>query len=159
MAREVAWALQDAGCPDLALAVLGSDPDLALHRALLVAEPGAGAALPLVVPEDVLTAPGLLISRDEILENEQIQVLFAVDESLSSVRMEATGQPFLGPPELTLSVAGEEVATVEVPEDLGSWTFDRPLRRGVYRLALAYTNDHYNESGNRNVYRVRVWVE
>ena len=159
LAAEVAWTLHDAGQPREARAVLGDAPELSLHRALLEAEPGSGAPLSHTLPSEVVAGPGRVLSREEILENERIQVFFSIPEGATQVRLEATGQPFLGPPELRIAVSGSELDTVQVPEDLGSWTFETALAPGVHRLLLAFENDHQSDKGDRNVYEVGVWVE
>ncbi len=158
IAVELAWALQDSGHSAQAVAVLGPGPGTDFHRAILTAEQGGAAFYPDALPEGVLRAPGSLIEREEILENEEIQVFFAVEGSVSEVTLQATGQPFLGPPELCIVLRGEELDRVKVEEEGGSWTFERQMPRGVYRLVLRYENDHHSDSGDRNLYGVTVSV-
>ena len=158
LASEVAWALWDAGHPTEALLALGDAPGQSVDRALLEAEPGAGVPAPAEVPDSWVRAPGLVLSRDAIVENESIAVILVVESPATTVALQATGQPFLGPPELDLSLSGLALGTVQVPEDLGTWTFDHALAPGVYRLVLRYANDHRGDGGDRNIYGVRVEV-
>ena len=159
IAVEVSWALHDAGHHRASLAVLGESSGLDFQRAILRAEQGGEPSMPNSIPEQVLRVPGVVIDREEILENESIQVFLAVETQASRLVLEATGQPFLGPPELVLSLAGSELGRVKVEEDRGEWTFERPMKRGVYRLVLSYENDHHGDNGDRNLYGVRVRVE
>jgi len=158
IAVELAWALHDAGHPAESLRVLGDSPEMAFHQAILQAEQGGEPSMPSDVPDDVLGAPGVLIDREEILENEDIHVFFAAEKGASEVVLEATGQHFLGPPEVRLLLAGKEIANVRVGEDGDSWTFESDMPPGVYRLVLSYSNDHHNDNGDRNLYAVKVKV-
>jgi hypothetical protein len=158
LGREVAWALQDAGWTTEARMALGDAPGTEVDRALLEAAPGVGVPVPMELPESWTRAPGRVLSQDAILENASFSVFVVVESTASQVVLEATGQPFLGPPELELTLSGLSLGTVKVPEDLGSWTFDHPLPPGVYRLVLNYANDHHGDAGDRNIYGVRIDV-
>lgn len=131
----------------------GLQPDLAWWATLLAREQGRalpGQDLERVAPAEIRRLNGPLDVDWSFHHNAVYEVIVTLPAPISGLRLDATGEPFEGPPVLEVQVCGG-AQRVPVPEGRQTLIVPGPAQAGPCRIRIGFHEDHQRAGlGDRN---------